>query len=733
MYLNRVRFGCLVTVMVGMTIFPSRSEAWQFRDLDETPTVPIVQADSDDLIELVPTSEAFGETDDADAADSLEQPKVEAKPKTAEVDAPAPKAEVKTAQPKKLGTKQKPAASADAKPEPIPDPTLDPAPEPVPMPELGASAENKSKLLLKTSAKPMDSFGKVEDSVDAEHGIHPAQFLGVQPGVTTQSQLIAAWGEPTREIEVDKKSSIFLYTTDSFKQVEATVKDKSVVSVLVHLKDPVLTTRAAKQLGLEDNQSVPIPDEFGEILGHAYPERGMLFSYPEGDDASKVAAILLEPVSGEMFRLRAQFDFTHNYETSLADLDQAIRLDPVDADAHWFRAELLDTAGRTRDGLKSVQKAIRLKPTHPGYRISRSRLYAKTNRLETAIQELHSLIKELDLSNSAAARAHNVLGDLLAMGPGADHQLALKHHLKAIDYGSKCVTDRRFGVRRMAKHDLVTAHMSVARDIAVGNFQRQSEVVPKWLLRATELADEFISDDKGDELLEMHIFRDTLASYSELQQGTFESAIAVEEALRKGRDLIAKADSEIYKTQVERLLGEILLHAAKIHRARGKHDSALQFANNAVGLLNNTNDDWEKTSHDKYLQAQLNFVIGSIYAIRDDNHYEATDWYAKARKMFVGSSFTTPLYSKRGHGEMYVSMGLSFWEIGAHDKGVRITQTGADLMKQAVESGSLQLQAMAVPYGNLATMHAKLGRSEKSQEYAKLVAKLETVKANTTR
>ena len=90
MYLNRVRFGCLVTVMVGMTIFPSRSEAWQFRDLDETPTVPIVQADSDDLIELVPTSEAFGETDDAAAAESLEQPKVEAKPKTAEVDAPAP-------------------------------------------------------------------------------------------------------------------------------------------------------------------------------------------------------------------------------------------------------------------------------------------------------------------------------------------------------------------------------------------------------------------------------------------------------------------------------------------------------------------------------------------------------------------------------------------------------------------------------------------------------------------
>jgi tetratricopeptide (TPR) repeat protein len=267
--------------------------------------------------------------------------------------------------------------------------------------------------------------------------------------------------------------------------------------------------------------------------------------------------------------------------------------------------------------------------------------------------------------------------------------------------------------------------MSVARDIAMGNFQRQLDVVPKWLLRATDLADEFISDDQGDQLLQMEIFRDTLASYSELQHGKFEAAIATEEAVNTGRDMIADADDELHKTQIERLLSETLLHAAKIHRSRGKHVSALQFATTGLALINNSEKTWEETSHDDYLRAQLQFVVGSIHAIKDNNHEEAVEWYSKARNTFVGSNFATPLYSDRSHGEMYVSMGLSFWENGDKDKGIRLTQTGAELMKDAVESGSLQLKAMSVPYGNLAAMHSKLGHSEKSQEYAKLVAKVE--------
>ena len=117
--------------------------------------------------------------------------------------------------------------------------------------------------------------------------------------------------------------------------------------------------------------------------------------------------------------------------------------------------------------------------------------------------------------------------------------------------------------------------------------------------------------------------------------------------------------------------------------------------------------------------------------MKDGNHEEAVDWYKKARGRFVGSNFASPLYSDRNHGEMYVSMGLSFWSNGDKSKGIRLTQTGAELMKDAVEAGSLRLEAMSVPYGNLATMHSKLGNNEKSQQYAKLVAKVDELTTKT--
>jgi len=67
---------------------------------------------------------------------------------------------------------------------------------------------------------------------------------------------------------------------------------------------------------------------------------------------------------------------------------------------------------------------------------------------------------------------------------------------------------------------------------------------------------------------------------------------------------------------------------------------------------------------------------------------------------------------------------LSCWETGEHEKALQMTQLGADLMKGAVEYGALQVAALSIPYGNLATMHDKMGHHDKSQEFAELVIKV---------
>lgn len=715
---------------------PSETLA-QFKDLDQS--APTANGDAESL-ELVPAEQSFV------------APEVEVFPQAEE-------------QPT---TKKTAATESTAKTKVAPKPVVDqleeviaPTPEPIPMPELqekkktagGAAAkaakskpdtpatEKKPSELREVTvaatpaaANPMQAFSRHRpNGPELQSVIETAKFNGIQPGVSSKEELLESWGEAVASIDHDDESVTLVYQVPSFKQIDVTVNSDAIVSgIIVHLEKPVKISHVTKELAIGQLEAVPIPDEYGEILGQAYPERGLLLSFTENLNQLRVSTILLEPVSAEMFRLRAQYDFGHHYERSLADLDQAISLDPKDSEAYWMRAQYLDVMGQSREALKSAQKAIRIQPTNPLYRLTRARLYAKTNRLRTGIEEVKEVIRELDLTPDVSGRAHNLLGDMYAMGRKADHQMALKHHLKAIDFSVKAVSDRRFAVRRAAKHVLVNAHVSVARDIAMGNFQRQSQVVPKWLLRATEMADEFISDDQGDNLLQMQIFRDTLASYAELNTGNFDAEVAIDEALKTGRQMIADATDDYYKIQVERMLAESLYHAAKIHRARGRYDTAMKFANNALGLLDGSREGWEHVAHDHYLEGQLLFLVGSVYAVRDSNHFEAVEYYAKARRRLANSpGHTSPLYSDRSHGEMYVSMGLSYWETEDKEEAMQLTLQGATIMKDAVEEGTLKLDAMSVPYGNLATMHSELGNSSKSQEFAKLVAKIDQIGTKT--
>ena len=707
-FAKQFKAGICISVLLGLNYLANPATGWQFRDLDSSSAADSAEGSASDA-ELTPTSESFV--------------------------APVINASELTQKPARLKVALK-EATKPVMPEPTASSTKL---EPVPMPELhtlGEMPEMASKEQQEVAADdPMSAFGSPQrnrsEAPNPRHDVRAAKFNNVQAGTTKLSELKQLWGEPVEIIHRDEAQTL-IYKVPSFQQVDVTVEGDLVTSVLVHLSEPLKVTHVAEELDLAEFAPVPIPDEFGEVLGQAYPERGLLFNFTDDLQQLRVSAILLEPLSGEMFRLRAQHDFDHQYDRSLADLDEAILIDPNDSEAFWLKAEIQDASGRTRDAVKSIQKAIRLQTTNPLYRLTRARLLAKTNQYAAAVDEVRAVLDEIDMPAEIEARAHALLGDLLAVGADANHQDALKHHLKAVDFAMKVVDDRRFAVRRMAKHVLVDAHMAIARDVAMGNFQRQQEVVPKWLLRATELADEFVSDDHGDELLQMHIFRTTLDCYDELP-GNFDAAIASEEALRAGRQLIADASDLRYKVQIERLLAEILMHSAKIERTRGRHDSAMKYANNGLALIKNARDQWQATSHDRYLEGQLYFLIGSLYAIQQEDHYAATEWYAKARDIFVDNDFVSPLYNEREHGEIHVSMGVSLWETGEHEKAVKLTQLGAELMKNAVERGSLQVAALAVPYGNLATMHGKLGHNDKSQQFAKLVAKVEKLAPDETR
>lgn len=68
-------------------------------------------------------------------------------------------------------------------------------------------------------------------------------------------------------------------------------------------------------------------------------------------------------------------------------------------------------------------------------------------------------------------------------------------------------------------------------------------------------------------------------------------------------------------------------------------------------------------------------------------------------------------------------MAVSYWELNKRDEALRLTKQGIKLMQQGVEEGLLAKSALAVPYGNLASMHAELGDKQLAAEFAELAEK----------
>ena len=397
----------------------------------------------------------------------------------------------------------------------------------------------------------------------------PVTFNQVEPGVTTVQELRETWGEPSKTV-VEGSRQTLVYAVPGFRQVDVHSDESgtTVQSLLIHLTSSVPLDELQPHLGLEWVQGVDVPDEEGVILGRAYPERGVLLTCRDGAAANRITHVSLEPIGGELYRLRAEYDTQNHFTRSLADLDEAIRRDPQDAHAHWLRAELLTLVGRARAAQQSADEAVKLADNNALYRLTQARIAAELGQLESALRETRSVAEDERASQIVRARADYQLGNLLAVGLEPDYQQSLTHHMKAIDRAAKHMADRQVQVRRMAKDILVDAHLAVAQDIALGDFQRQREVVPKWLVKATELAEEFIAHDRGDETLRMEIYRTTLAVYSVLD-GDFDTSVVSEEALQEGRRLIAQSDDVLYQHRVERELSEGLYCAARWNTSAG--------------------------------------------------------------------------------------------------------------------------------------------------------------------
>ncbi len=616
-----------------------------------------------------------------------------------------------------------PAASLDQAPEPIPQPVA--MPEPVPEPAL-KEATTPEPTESRFSVEELNQMLSDEDNKanGDDYKLRSLKFRGVTVGESSLEDMLSLWGKPEGIVK-SANSRILKYRPAPFRQVDATVIDEQVVSLLIHLNDELDPAHCSRELRLTHLEPVPVPDSYGRVMGLAFPERGVLYSFDTRGPDLLVSKIQLEPVNPEPFVLRAEYDYENRLDMNLEDLDIAIEMSPRYARAHWVRSQKLREAGRYKDALEAADKAVHFDPTNDHYRMCKAVLMADNGNYDASRREAGRVLEQVQLPSYLEAMGESLLGRLSAEGHGSDYKEAMEHHLKAIEMAAPLANSREFLTRRMAKRILIESHMCVSRNISLGDFQRQDVVVPKWISRSRALVEEFVKRDQGDASLRLDIYRLMFATAADLRNTDNPDRI-LSEFLEEAQAQIEMTGDPRDKARLEWKLGAGLAEAVRLQRTRGKEDSAIELADQALVLMQQSAKQRQSTPDQRYLVGRLYFHVGSLHAVQRQDHDEAIAWYRKAEPLLVGEVPPGVLADPGTHGEMFVSMGVSYWETANRKQAIRLTELGTDVLQRAVVDGAIKPESLGIPYGNLSNMHKKVGNEKESSAFAELADAIKT-------
>jgi tetratricopeptide (TPR) repeat protein len=258
--------------------------------------------------------------------------------------------------------------------------------------------------------------------------------------------------------------------------------------------------------------------------------------------------------------------------------------------------------------------------------------------------------------------------------------------------------------------------------VAWGDWKDKEVSVTRWLGRAAAIADDLIRAEGLGEEVRFRLCVRALAASVALR-GQIDPSEWAKQALAAGESMLKTTKDPVRQSQVQWELGTALYDALQVYQFRRDHETALKYGELAIQHLEGL-DEEHRSPATAYLLGRLYFRVGAIHSVAKQDHRTAVTWFDKAVPL-LSQPLLPQAHSELGrHGESFVSMGVSYWEIGQRERAIELTTRGVTLMEQAVEEGLLGKTALTVPYGNLAAMHRQLGSAEKAERYQQMATQL---------
>jgi tetratricopeptide (TPR) repeat protein len=548
----------------------------------------------------------------------------------------------------------------------------------------------------------------------------PADFHGLRVGESTSKEIDQALGKPlsvVQQKDVERRT----YRVDGSARVEVRCLQDTVQAIVVSYDPHPRWSELATELGMATVAPADVVDEIGEMVGIALPEKGVLVVYAPGAK-DRVAELVYERVDAQAFTLRAEQNMEKDDTTCQQDLDMALVIDPQCSRAHWLRARLLRDIGQSDAATKACDMAVKLDPRNPRYRLTSGALLADVGQHTKAIDQTKQALALSAARPELKACCLNQMGEELSTGPSRDYKAALPMHMQAIKFAEPLVNDRHPTVRRLAQESLIVAHLSAARNIAWGNWKMKKTMVPNWLNRADELANEFAANKDANVDMRLPVCREALTACVGME-GDLDPTPWVEKTIAISAPALSEAKDPLRHRQLEWDIGTALYDALQVFHTAGDAEQAMKYGMLAVEHLEAGSEGRQLEPVEAYLLGRLYFRMGSVCALYMKDPQEAVAWFERAIPQLERPVPTAALTDTGRHGEGFVSMAVSYWAVGSHEEAVRLTRNGLKLMERAVKDGTLDQAALRVPYTNLATMHRFLGDDEQADAFTEMAAK----------
>jgi tetratricopeptide (TPR) repeat protein len=552
--------------------------------------------------------------------------------------------------------------------------------------------------------------------------IEVTSFHGITPGASTRDEVEKIWGKPKQARQVES-GLMQLYAVDPFPRVEVAYgANNKVTSLVIRFDHGFPASQVAEQLELSKVQPVLVSNELGEVLGQAYPERGVLFSFEPATDPSKalkkVTHIILEPITAEPFVLRAETNIDTRPEFALHDAEQAVKLQPVNARAQWLKSRALTSLGQQDLAVAAAAEAARIDPRDARYQVTKAQALQQSGHIADAIPETEKAIAMSETRPHVKARAICLLGDLKSAGAHPDYKQALQLHTQALQAADALTHDKHPAIRVAAKEVLLDAHLGALHDIAFGAWREKERSAQNWITNAMEVAQDIIkTDDGGDEYLFRASARALAADVA--LQGKLEPQKWAREVVRSGEVMISAAPEPGRKNELQWQVAVALYDALQVYQMRGNPDEALRQGELAISYVEKSGRT-DKSPSAAYLLGRTYFRMGAVYANNRKDHRTAVKCFEKAVPLLGRTPPQEALIDLGRLGDSFVSMGVSYWNAGYRDKAVKLTEHGAELIEDSVQRGVHDRSVLVIPYSNLAAMKREMSDTAGAQRAQQL-------------